>query len=91
MRLILIVLILLVAVSGALFSALNGVRVPIDFYFFSTDLPLGSVLLLTLSLGWLLGGLVSWMGQVSRLRRQVRLLERELHAVRGVQPDSDQI
>lgn len=90
MRLILIVLILLIAVSGALFSALNGLRVPIDFYFSSTELPLGAVLLLTLLIGWLLGGLVTWLGQVSRLRRQVRLLERELHAVRGAQPDRDQ-
>lgn len=89
MRLILIVLILLIAVSGALFSALNGLRVPIDFYFFSTELPLGPVLLLTLSFGWLFGGIVSWLGQAPRLRRQVRLLELELRAVRGAQPDRD--
>ena len=59
MRLILIVLLLSVVVAGALFGALNGAPVGVDFYFFRCELPLGGALLGALVLGWLLGGLVA--------------------------------
>jgi uncharacterized integral membrane protein len=83
MRLILIVLMIVVAVLGALFGALNGDRVPIDFYFFRIDAPLGAALLAALLAGWLLGGLVAWIGHVPRLRRELRAARRELHATRS--------
>ncbi|MDR2011497.1 MAG: lipopolysaccharide assembly protein LapA domain-containing protein [Rhodanobacter sp.] len=82
MRLILIVLMIAVAALGALFGALNGDRVPIDFYFSRIDVPLGTALLAALLAGWLLGGLIAWIGQVPRLRRDLRAAHRELHAAR---------
>ncbi|HEY0178566.1 MAG TPA: lipopolysaccharide assembly protein LapA domain-containing protein [Dokdonella sp.] len=82
MRLILIFLVVLVAVGAAAFAALNATRAPIDFYVWHVELPIGAALLATLALGWLLGGLVAWVGQVPRLRRALRAAERELRAAR---------
>ncbi|MBA8883379.1 lipopolysaccharide assembly protein LapA domain-containing protein [Dokdonella fugitiva] len=79
MRLILIVLLLSVVVAGALFGALNGTPVAIDFYFVHGEAPLGGALLGALVLGWLLGGLVAWLGHLPRLGRQQRAI-RDLHA-----------
>jgi uncharacterized integral membrane protein len=45
MRPILIVLLLCVIVLGALFGALNGTRVAIDFHYARVDVPLGGALL----------------------------------------------
>ncbi|MCK9539566.1 lipopolysaccharide assembly protein LapA domain-containing protein [Dokdonella sp.] len=71
MRLILAGLILLVLVAGALFGALNTIRVPIDLHFVQVRAPLGASLLAMLVAGWLLGGLTAWVGQ-ARLRRELR-------------------
>jgi uncharacterized integral membrane protein len=79
MRLILIPLVLLVIAAGAAFGALNGARVPVDFYFFHLDAPAGAALLAALLAGWLLGGLVAWVGEVPRLRRELRDARRRLH------------
>ncbi|HEU4665875.1 MAG TPA: lipopolysaccharide assembly protein LapA domain-containing protein, partial [Dokdonella sp.] len=72
-------LLLCVVVAGALFGALNGARVGIDFYVLRCDVPLGGALLGALVLGWLLGGLVAWLDQWPRVRRLQRTI-RELHA-----------
>ncbi|MEO7324542.1 MAG: lipopolysaccharide assembly protein LapA domain-containing protein [Dokdonella sp.] len=72
MRLILIFLTLIVIASGAIFGALNGARIPVDFYFFQVNVPTGVGLLGMLLIGWLLGGLVAWLGQTRRLRHETR-------------------
>jgi putative membrane protein len=74
MRPILIVLFLCVIVLGALFGALNGAHVTVDFHFAQADVPLGGALLCALLLGWLLGGLVAWLGHLPGMRRQARSL-----------------
>ena len=79
MRLILILLVLVVIAIGALFGAINAVRVPIDLYFVAIDAPLGAALLCAIGAGWLLGGLVAWLGLAAQ-RRQVRLARRGLPA-----------
>ena len=79
MRPILIVLFICVIVFGALFGALNGTHVTIDFHFVQVDVPLGGALLCALVLGWLLGGLVAWFGHLPRTRRQARNID-ELRA-----------
>lgn len=79
MRIALILLLLVVLALGALFGALNGARVPIDFYFAQVEIPLGGALLCALVVGWLLGGLVAWIGHWPRLRRQSRAM-RDLYA-----------
>jgi len=78
MRLGLILLALLFAVAGAAFGALNGERIVFDVYFTTLTLPKGAALLCAVLLGWLLGGLVVYLGLVLRLRRRVRVLAREL-------------
>jgi putative membrane protein len=85
MRLILIVLILFVIACGALFGALNGVRIPLDFYFVRITIPTGVALLGALLVGWLLGGIVAWLGQMPRMRRERRGARRS-HA--GAAPPS---
>jgi putative membrane protein len=70
MRLILSALILIVIACGALFGALNGARIPIDFYFAQITLPTGVGLLGALLVGWLLGGVVAWVGQLPQRRRE---------------------
>lgn len=84
MRLILTVVVLLVILCGALFGALNGTPVSLDFYFFAVTTPLGIALLGALLSGWLLGGLVAWLGQ-GRLRRHARALERDRRATATAQ------
>ena len=79
MRPILIVMLLSVIVLGALFGALNGAHVAIDFHFVQVDVPLGGALLCALLLGWLLGGLVAWLGHLPGMRRQARNID-ELRA-----------
>lgn len=76
MRLILTLLILFVIACGALFGALNGVRIPLDFYFVRITIPTGVALLGALFVGWLLGGIVAWLGQMPRLRREWRAARR---------------
>lgn len=78
MRLLIIILVLVFAVAGALFGALNGDRVAYDFYFITAQLPKGAMLLAALLVGWLIGGIVVYFGLVLRLRRRVRILAREL-------------
>lgn len=80
MRLIFVLLILVVVACGALFGALNGARIAIDFQFAQVEVPTGIALLVALLAGWLLGGLVAWFGH-ARLRRELRALRR-----RSVQP-----
>ena len=87
MRIALIVLLFAVLALGAAFGALNAARVPIDFHFVQVELPLGAALLCALVLGWLLGGLVAWLGHLPRLRRRSRTI-RGLHANANAERDS---
>ena len=94
MRLGLILLALLFALAGAAFGALNGERILFDLYFTTLTLPKGAALLCSVLLGWLLGGVVVYLGLVLRLRRRVRVLARELKlrdaeiAARPAKPDA---
>ncbi len=83
MRLILIVVVLLVIGLGALFAALNADSIVLDLYFFAVHVPIGLALLGSVLLGWLLGGLVAWFGQVPRLRRELRKAQRPSHEQRN--------
>ena len=53
-----ILLVLLFAVIGAAFGALNSQSVAFDFYFDTLNLPKGAALVSALLCGWLLGGLL---------------------------------
>jgi len=79
MRFGLIVLILLFAVFGVLFGALNSESVGFDLYFLVLTSPKGAALLCALLLGWLIGGLLVYFGLVLKLRRQLARKNRELN------------
>ncbi|MEO7433797.1 MAG: LapA family protein [Dokdonella sp.] len=72
MRFASILMILTVVAGGALFGALNDARVVVDFQFWQWEVPIGAALLVALSIGWLLGGIVAWVGESRRLRRDLR-------------------
>jgi putative membrane protein len=78
MRLGLILLTLLFAVAGAVFGALNSESIAFDFYLGTLHVPKGAALLCALLLGWLVGGVVVYLGLVMRLRRRIGMLTREL-------------
>jgi putative membrane protein len=80
MRLLIVLLVLIFAVLGAVFGALNSERVAYDFYFITATVPKGATLIAAGLAGWLLGGIVVYFGLVLRLRRRVRTLARELSA-----------
>src|SRR3982751_4389216 len=79
-RLGLILLALLFVAFGAVFGALNGERIVLDFYFDAVSVPKGAAVLCALLIGWLVGGLVVYLSQVTRLRRRVKALMREARA-----------
>lgn len=85
MRLILTLLTLIVIACGAIFGALNGARIPVDFYFFQMDVPTGIGLLGMLLIGWLLGGFVAWLGQTRRWRHESRKARAQLREVETAQ------
>ena len=66
------------AVAGASFGALNGQAIELDFYFGTLTLVKGGVVIGALLLGWLLGGLLVYIGLVLPLRRRVRVQSRRL-------------
>jgi uncharacterized integral membrane protein len=72
MRLVLILLVLAFAATGAIFGALNGETVVYDFYFTTLSVPKGAMLIGAVLIGWLLGGALVYFGLVLRLRAQIR-------------------
>ena len=79
MRFGLIVFLLFVfAVAGAAFGALNSQTIELDFYFGTLTLVKGGVVIGSVLLGWLLGGLLVYVGLVLPLRRRLRVHARRL-------------
>jgi uncharacterized integral membrane protein len=78
MRFGLILLVLVFALLGAVFGALNSQAIDLDFYFATVSLAKGGVLIAALLIGWVLGGLLVFVSLVMPLRRRVRRLAREL-------------
>ena len=79
MRLGLIVFLLFVfAVAGAAFGALNSQPIELDFYFGTLTLVKGGAVIGAVLLGWLLGGLLVYVGLVLPLRRRLRVQSRRL-------------
>lgn len=76
MRLAIVLALLLFAVLGAAFGAVNADSVTYDFLIGRIDLPKGAALLAALLAGWLLGGALAWAGLTTRHRRRMRDLAR---------------
>lgn len=85
-----LLVILCVVLLGAGLATLNGVAVRLDYYFGIVALPLSVTLVGALVVGALLG-VVASLGMTlearrenGRLRRKVRLIERELGTLRSL-------
>lgn len=63
---------LLAAVCGLVVGTLNSDRVTLDLLWFQLDWPLGLLVLLTLSIGVLLGMAAAWVFQVLPLQLRLR-------------------
>jgi len=83
MRFGLIFLVLLFALFGAAFGALNGQPIDLDLYFATITLAKGGALLGALLLGWLLGGILVFFSLVIPLRARLRRAERARRERRG--------
>jgi len=75
-------------VLGAAFASLNGGMVNLDYYFGLTELPLSIVILVSIGIGVLLGGLAG-LGlffkakrEYHQLRRQSKLVNEEVKNLR---------
>ena len=66
------------AVAGAAFGALNSQPIELDFYFGTLTLVKGGAVIGAVLLGWLLGGLLVYIGLVLPLRRRLRVQSRRL-------------
>jgi uncharacterized integral membrane protein len=75
---LIVFLVLVFAVAGAAFGALNSQPIELDFYFGTLTLVKGGVVIGALLLGWMLGGLLVYVGLVLPLRRRVRVQTRRL-------------
>lgn len=86
MRISVVVFALVAIALGAMFGALNAERIDFDFYVTQVALPKGALLLAFLLVGWIVGGLVVWVSQVGRLRRELRAARRELRQLHARAP-----
>ena len=75
---LIVLLVFAFAVAGASFGALNGQALELDFYFGTITLVKGGVVIGALLLGWLLGGLLVYIGLVLPLRGRLRAQSRRL-------------
>ncbi len=73
MRLFLVVLIIIAFIlAGIVFGALNPAMVAYDLGFAQVEVPKGAAVLAALVAGWLLGGIVAWLGTGVKRRRGAR-------------------
>jgi lipopolysaccharide assembly protein A len=75
---LIVFLVFVFAVAGASFGALNSQAIELDFYFGTLRLVKGGVVIGALLLGWLLGGLLVYIGLVLPLRRRLRVQSRRI-------------
>ena len=78
-RLLGLFLLIVLAVFGLSFAALNADPVSLNYYFGYRDIPLSMVVVLSLAAGAAVGVLVS-IGMILRLKQQLGGLRRRLYA-----------
>jgi lipopolysaccharide assembly protein A len=80
MRFIKLFILIFVMLFGAVFTVLNSETIPVNYYFGTRDMPLSLVLTLVLGVGVLLG-LLSGMGRIVGLKREIQMLKRRSEMV----------
>ncbi|MDN5923500.1 MAG: DUF1049 domain-containing protein [Xanthomonadales bacterium] len=80
MRVLAILLLLVFAIIGVIFGALNADMVAYDLVFAHVNLPKGAALIAALVLGWILGGVLVWLLSARPNQRRLRKSERALAA-----------
>jgi uncharacterized integral membrane protein len=83
---LIVFLVFVFAVAGAAFGALNSQPIELDFYFGTLTLVKGGVVIGALLLGWMLGGLLVYVGLVLPLRRRLRVQARRLKQLEAAAP-----
>lgn len=78
MRFVIIIIVVLFALAGIVFGALNADMVRFDVLFTHLSLPKGAVVLGSLVVGWVLGGLLVWLVAVQPLRLRLRRARKKL-------------
>jgi len=87
-RILTIAVFVIVFVVGAAFSAKNTGAVTIDYYFSTITLPLSVVIILSLVVGIVIGGLAIFAGTLGlryenrRMQKQIATAEQELNSLR---------
>ncbi|HET6632785.1 MAG TPA: DUF1049 domain-containing protein [Rhodanobacteraceae bacterium] len=76
MRLLAIILVVVFAVAGIIFGALNADMVSYDLAFASIALPKGAALIAALLLGWIVGGALVWLFSAAPARRRLARQQR---------------
>jgi putative membrane protein len=88
MRVLTIIFCSVLVVFGISFAGLNSSEVVVNYYFNSQALPLSLLLVMTLTFGACLGLLVGLCiyiklkGQIIRLQRRIKLIDKELTELR---------
>ncbi|MCU7932258.1 MAG: LapA family protein [Candidatus Thiodiazotropha sp. (ex Codakia rugifera)] len=75
MRFIKLFVVILIMMLGAVFTVLNADLVEVNYYFGNRELPLSLIVTAALGIGVILG-VLSGMGRVLALKREVNLLKR---------------
>ena len=89
-RIVYILLIVLLVITGLIFAVLNAEPVQLNYYFASKAVPLSLVLLLAIIIGAVLGILASASliltnkRQIASLRKSVELAEKEIANLRAI-------
>lgn len=90
MRIISLILLILLVLLGITFAILNAEVVNIHYYFGRSQMPLSLLLVLTFSLGMLIGLLVSSVfyfrakRELFRLKSRLRTTEKEIENLRAI-------
>lgn len=89
-RILVFLLVIVVIVTGLIFSVLNADKVMLDYYFGRGEYPLALIMVLSLAVGALLGVIASLgmvfkaRGELRRLRKDIKLKDKEVANLRAL-------
>ncbi|MDF1646684.1 MAG: LapA family protein [Legionellaceae bacterium] len=90
MRLIMMIFYLCLILLGVIFAALNATSATLNLYFKTLSMPISVLMLVSFSLGILMGGLIFlgryWYrrGKYRQLNTQLKMMEKEIKNLREI-------